>query len=138
MIFVPFDFQQHGQWVKSLIKPLFTENTSGIVAVRDDGSPAGAVILDSWTPNSVQGHLGAETPMVWKHGLHKEAFKYVFDTCKRKYFLGLTPSDRVDALRFNKKMGFKQVARIPDGYADGIDYILFQLTRDTCQYLEAA
>jgi hypothetical protein len=133
--FVQFDFSKHAKWVKDLIKPNFTENTTGIVCVRDNGTPAGAVILDSWTANSVQGHLGAETPMVWRAGLHKEAFKYVFETAGRKIFLGLTPSDRLEAIRFHDKIGFKQVCRIPDGFADGIDYILYQMNKEDCRYI---
>lgn len=135
MRFVQFNPHRHGHWVKKIIKPLFTEDTRGIVAERKDGSPAGAVILDSWTENSVQGHLGAETPIVWKAGLHKEAFKYVFEIADRKVFLGLTPADKKAAIKFNLKVGFIEIARIKDGFSDGIDYILFEMRKENCRYL---
>jgi len=127
----------HGEWVRKVIQPVFCEGMKGIIALRDNGSIAGGVILDSWTPNSCQVHIGAETPMVWKHGLHKEIFKYVFETCGRKFMFGFTPSTNDKAISFNKHVGFKEVYRVPDGHSDGTDFIVYRLDKADCEYLES-
>jgi hypothetical protein len=126
----------HKQWVKRVINPVLTEDTRGVIAVRDDGSIAGAIIMDSWAPNSCQVHIGAETSLVFKYGLHKEAARYIFKDAGRKIALGLTPSNNMKAVKANKHLGFEEVGRIPDGYSDGVDYIIFRLDRDKCEYLE--
>ena len=136
MKFIPFEHVLHGNWVRQFIQPVFTEGMKGVMAHRDDGSVAGGVILDCWTPNSCQVHIGAETPMVWKHGLHKEVFKYVFETTGRKFMFGFTPSSNDKAINFNEHIGFKEVYRVPDGYADGIDFIVYRLDKAECEYLE--
>ncbi len=136
MIFVPFEHVLHGDWVRRHIQPVFTEGMKGIMALRDSGSIAGGVILDCWTPNSCQVHIGAETPMVWKHGLHTEVFKYVFETSGRKFMFGFTPSNNEKAVTFNEHIGFKEVYRVQDGFADGTDFIIYRLDKADCDYLE--
>jgi len=137
MKFIPFEHNLHGTWVREHIQPVFSEGMRGIMAHRDDGSIAGGVILDCWAPNSCQVHIGAETPMVWKHGLHKEIFNYVFNDCDRKFIFGFTQSDNEKAVKFNEHIGFKEVYRVPDGFADGVDFIVYQLNKADCEYLES-
>lgn len=136
MRFVAFNYEQHSDWVREVIAPVFCEDTRGIVALRDDNSIAGAIIMDSWAPNSVQVHIGAETPLVFKHGLHKEAANYIFNTAGRNVVIGLTPSNNEKAIKINKHLGFKEIFRVPDAYLDGVDYIVFRMDRHECTYLE--
>jgi len=128
---IPTDWR----WVKAHVDCVLCEDSKGIVAERD-GETVGVVILDSWAPNSCQVHLGATTPLVWKHGLHKEVFRYVFEVCGREMILGLTPANNRTALRFNKHMGFRQTYVIKDGFAPGIDYIVHEMRRDECRWIE--
>ncbi len=136
MTFTHYDHNMHGEWTRRFIQPVFCEGMRGIMAHRDDGSIAGGVILDSWTPNSCQVHIGAETPMVWKHGLHKEVFKYVFGTCKKTHMFGFTPGNNDVAVRFNEHIGFKEVYRAENGFADNVDFIVYRLDKADCKYLE--
>jgi len=40
------------------------------------------------------------------------------------------------ALKFDQKIGFKEVHRIPNGWADGDDLIVLQLLRADCHWLD--
>lgn len=136
MRFEPFSFEKHGSWVKRNIQCVFCEDTRGIMAIREDDTIAGGVILDSWAHNSCQVHLGAETPLVWKHGLHKEVFNYVYNTCDKDVIFGLTPADNAKARKFNAHIGFKEICTVPEAYKPGVDYVAFYLHKDDCKYLE--
>lgn len=131
--FVPFSFQRHGIWAKELIQMVYCEDTKGIVAEKD-GEPIGAAILDSWTYNSVQIHVGVVNPICMRR-LPYEVANYVFNTAGRKMIIGLTPSDKTKAMRLNEHLGFKEVMRIPDAYADGIDYVVYHMKKEDCKYL---
>ena len=133
--FRPLDIQTDWDWVSRFVECKLCQDTRGIVAERD-GEIQGAVVLDSWSYTGVQVHLAAPNPMVWRHGLHKEVFEYVFETCDRLYIMGMTPADNADAVRFNKHIGFSPVYVVRDGFKAGVDLILFDVRREDCRYLE--
>ena len=132
--FVPFTFEDHGQWVKELINPVYCEDTKGIVALRDD-KPVAAVITDSWTHTACNVHIGCTDPLVFKHGLLQEAALWIFGVCQREHIVGIVPADNAKALKINKHIGFTEFARIPDGYNYGVDIVLMRLNREDCKYL---
>jgi RimJ/RimL family protein N-acetyltransferase len=45
------------------------------------------------------------------------------------------PSGNKRALHFDKRMGFKEVARIKDAHPDG-ELIILSMRRDECRFLE--
>jgi ribosomal protein S18 acetylase RimI-like enzyme len=72
--------------------------------------------------------------MVLRHGFQEEVFRFVFGS-GRKVIIGRTPSDNEKALKFNRHMGFEEIARIPDAYEEGIDCVITQLRKDNCKWL---
>ena len=131
--YVPFNFHRHGKWAKLLVEMVLCEDTKGIVAERNN-VPIGVIILDSWTHNSVQCHIGVTDPLCLTKIPYIVA-EYVFITAGRKMLIGLTPSNKEKAIRLNKHFGFTEITRIPDAYADGIDYIIYQMKKEDCKYL---
>ena len=134
MRYVPFSFQRHAEAVKRHVNPVYCEDTKGIVAEQDDGRLAGVVLLDMWTLNSVQMHIGIVDPMCLSK-LHREVAEYVFLTCNRKIMIGLTPSINEKAIKLNRHFGFEEVYRVKDAVSDGVDIIVFELRRENCRYL---
>lgn len=122
-------------WIDKHVQCIPMADTRGIMAERD-GEIVGAIILDTWGHTSVQVHLAATTPMVWRHGLHIEGFNYVFNETDRSIVLGLTPASNTRALKLNKHLGFKQVYRIKDGFKLGDDLILSRIDKDECRFLK--
>ncbi len=132
--FEAFDHTRDWGWVSALIPVAYRQDMRGIVAIKDF-IPVGAVLLEGWTHNGCFGHMAATTPLVWKYGLHKEVFNYVFNTCGRKFMLGLVPEDNTPSMRLSKRLGFEEVYRIEGGFSDGVDMILFKLDKENCIYL---
>ena len=99
-----------------------TAQFGGIVAYHDD-TPMGAVGLDKWTHTSVMAHWWIRHPRcilpLW-HELNDYLEKH-----GKKKIIGSTPADNVRALRMIfGRLGFHEVARIRDGWDEGIDIII--------------
>lgn len=112
----------------------FTRETSyypgpqfgGVVAYEWDGQKniiMGMVGLDSWTPTSVMAHWYIKHPRCIRP-LWAEVTRYLALHGKRKV-IGSTPGDNVRALRtIFDKLGFHEVARVKDAWADGVDIVI--------------
>jgi hypothetical protein len=49
--------------------------------------------------------------------------------------IGLTPSNNTKSLKFNKKLGFVEVFRIEDGFDEGVDYVIQELRKENCRWI---
>ena len=114
-------------------RPLVVEDTRGITA-EHEGEIQAVCILDSWSPNSCMIHIWIANPFVLRHGYAEEVFKYVFDT-GRELVIGNTPSNNPRALKFIKKIGFREVFRVKDGFDKGVDYVITEMRKEDCRYV---
>jgi len=99
-----------------------TAQFGGIVAYSKSGT-MGVVGLDSWTPTSVMAHWYIRHPRcilpLWNEVRHYLAIH------GRRKIIGSTPGDNVRALRMIfGKLGFVEIARIKDGWGDGVDIVI--------------
>jgi hypothetical protein len=118
----------------------FTEATSyypgpqfgGIVAWCWDGQKniiMGMVGMDGWTPNAVTMHWYIRHPRCLLP-LWREVCKYLAMHGKKK-IVGTTPSNNTRALRtMYDKLGWRKVATIEGGWADGVDIIISEYLLD--------
>ena len=120
-------------WIRERLPLKQVEDTKGIVAERD-GELVAAVVFDNWTFSSVSVHQVVTTPMVLRHGFFEEVAKYVYDTCEKYQMIGLVPGDKPDIKAFDEKIGFREVARIPNGHAMGVDTIIMTMTAEQCNF----
>jgi hypothetical protein len=134
--FKPLTEQSEWDWVFKRAHPLQCKDSQGIVAYEDTtGSIAGVVIMDSWTPSGCQAHFAIDNPICIRRGLFREVAYHIHVVAGRKYIFGLIPADNKHAHAFDLKMGFKEVARIPDGYGEGVDYIVVRMSREENRWL---
>jgi hypothetical protein len=111
-------------------------DTQGIVAYDDKtGAIAGIVIMDSWTASGCQTHFAIDNPICIRRGFFREVAYHIHVVCGRKYIFGLIPANNEKAHKFDLKMGFKEVARVPDGFAEGVDYIVVRMSREENRWL---
>jgi hypothetical protein len=123
-------------WVQEQVPVLRVEDTAGIMAVDEDtNTTIAACIMDNFTNNSVQAHFMLTFNMVFRHGFMQEVYDYVFTHLGKKYMYGLVPSSNEKAVRINEHMGFTEKVRMPDAFADGVDYIVMELKKENCKYL---
>jgi len=134
MLFKAFKPSEDWGWVTYMLDIPLSTDMRGIVAVQD-GVRKGVVLLENWTHNGCVAHFAATTPMVWRHGLHVEAFKYVFETNGMDFMLGYIPASNRESWRLAEHMGLREVYRIRDGFAPGDDMVMYELRKADCHYL---
>lgn len=116
-----------------------TETTRGLVAYDIDKAETLAIFLmDSWTRTSAQVHQVILKTMVIRHGWFEEVARYMFETAGRKKVFATVPDTHSKALSLNEKIGFEQVARLSDAWDDGIDYLVLEMTRESCNFWKPA
>jgi len=134
--FKPLTEQKEWDWIVKRAKPTQVQDSQGLVAYKDNsGDILGVVIMDNWTKSSCQVHIAIDNPFCIKAGLLVEAAYHIHVVCNRKYVFGLVPANNKKAYAFNLKIGFKEVARIPDAYAEGVDYIIVRMSKNNNPWL---
>mgnify|MGYP005662725173 CR=1 FL=1 len=132
---VPLTKKSEWEWVSEKAGCSKCDDTKGVVAYR--GRKIAAVVaLDSWSYNSVTIHIAVDDILAFKHGFPEEVFNYVFKEANKGVVIGITPADNVKALKFNAHIGLEELYRIRDGYAIGVDYVVQQLRKENCRYID--
>lgn len=135
MKFKPMDLKEEWHWFKARTHVILCEDTQGIVAVNEQGGIAGIVVFDTWTPTSVNVHMAIDNPLCIRHGIFTEVSIHAYIRNGKKRLFGLVPSNNEKALRLDRKIGFTEVARVPDALDDGVDYIVMRLDKEDCRWL---
>lgn len=125
----PGEQQVIWEWMAKQTQIPWSTDLRTIAAIRDDGEIAAAVAFGSWTPEACFMHVAFDTPHSLGKSLLKAAFEYPFKSIGVKAIYGLTPKDFDKAIRFNKKIGFKQIA-------ETVDCVLLEMRREDCRYLK--
>tara|TARA_R110000822_G_scaffold11142_2_gene41216 strand:+ start:4481 stop:4915 length:435 start_codon:yes stop_codon:yes gene_type:complete len=133
--FKPFTEKYEYDWFKDRVHIIYCEDSQGIIAYKNDGKIAGGVIFDTWTPDSVNVHIAIDDPLCIRGGLFTEVAIHGFHTGGKKRMFGMVPDNNKKALKLDKKIGFHEVARIPDAISDGIGYIILRLDKENCRWL---
>lgn len=132
--FKALDLEDEWDWVWKRARPLRCQDTCGIVAYKGKEIQAVAV-FDSWTVDACSVHLAIDNPFVIRAGFLAEIANFLFLTGDRKRILGLVPSNNEKAIRLDLHIGFREVARIPDAFAEGVDYIVMRMDKKDCRWL---
>lgn len=109
-------------------------NACGVVFC-DVRSVKAFVGYDCWTPNSVQMHIWVAEGVSLPRKFVREAFRYPFEQCGRGLVIGLTPGYNSAALEFNRRIGFREAYRVPDGWSLGTDVVIQEMRRDECRWI---
>lgn len=120
----------HWDWVAKHMKILKAPDVKGVVAVDQNGAVVGALVGEQWTPSSCHVHVAITNPMALKHGLMEEWYRYVFEVCRRGMMIGVIRSDYRKSLNFARRLGWRELYRLNDGFAKGIDFIYMQYTKE--------
>lgn len=103
--------------------------------VTDMDHVAVAVGFDGWVGKTCCMHTVIQKPECLTREMVSETFEYIFNTCGMQCVLGLVDSTNTSAVKFDTKLGFKEVHRISQGGIDG-DLIVFSMTRTDCRWLK--
>jgi len=107
---------------------------------RPDDSPimmddiAVAVAYNAFIGRTCCMHTVVQRPELLNRRMVLAAFQYPFTVCNCEAVLALVDSTNTAALDFDTRLGFKEIARIPNGGGDG-DLIVLQMLRADCRWL---
>lgn len=120
-------------WINSKVPILRVEDTTGIIMLDlDKNEHVAALVLDNFTRNSVQGHFVVDNPMALRHGFAIECADLIFNVLDKKFLYAQVPGSNEKAIKLNKHLGFTEKTRLPDAYADGVDFIIMELAKENC------
>lgn len=69
-------------------------------------------------------------------GLIHAAFDYPFNQLGLHSVLGVVNSKNEQAMRYDTKLGFKEVLRMPGSHDDGGDLVLLKMDRAQCRWIK--
>lgn len=117
------------QWMNSQTRLPWSSDLRTIGLLRDNGTVAATVAFNAWTYQACWMHVAFDNPHCLSRKLLKAAFDYPFNVVGVRAVYGLTPKDNEEAIRLNKKVGFKQIA-------ETVDCIMFELRREDCRWIQ--
>lgn len=124
------------EWFNQYTPVFRVEDSCGFVCRNDRGVRLGAAVFDNYTGRggSIQGHFAIISPIVLKNGFISLCHDYCFRDRGVNVIYALVPSDNDTALRFNEKIGFKEVTRLPEAFPDGVASVILSMRVEDCKY----
>lgn len=89
--------------------------------------------LDNWSHSAVQMHIWAGGRLTREY--LRTVFEHVFITCDKMLAIGVTPGDNTAALEFNRRVGFRKMYEIQDGWAPGTSMVIQELRKHECIWI---
>ena len=133
-------FSAYTDWdyVHAMTSAIACSDTCGVTACDSfDGRIVGVAVFDQLAPNSAQCHIAITNPIkALRAGLLRAAGEYIFKDRGRNIVYGLVPANNERALKFNENIGFKQIMRLPEGFDVGIDYVVLEMKRAACRWID--
>lgn len=132
--FTPMSTHDEWLWFKERTHVIKQEDLKAICGWRN-GRLVAVLALDTFTPVSCTAHICIEDPLVLRHGFLEKTAEHIFIESGLQRVFGLVPSNNVKALKLDRHIGFKEVARIPNTLGDGIDTVVMCMERHNCRFL---
>lgn len=125
-----------GPWVCERTGGTFEPSTSTAIGwMQSDGTLSAGTVYDMFNGRSICMHVAAEKPVT--RNFLNTCFSYAFDQLGVQKAIGLVDSTNDAALRFDRKLGFVEEARIADAGKTG-DLVLLTMTRQQCRWIKEA
>lgn len=68
--------------------------------------------------------------------LLKAVFDYAYNTCGMETLLGVVNSQNLKAMKYNKRLGFTELAVLPKLHDNGGDIVLMKMDKQDCRWLQ--
>ena len=124
------------RWLTAQTGVEFTPAARGIEDVRG-GQIVGMVACDLWGGTSAQVHFATRCAVACRT-LTREFFRWAFGPAGREVLIAIVAASNRASLRLVEFFGFRRMHVIRDGWRRGVDYILFEMRRADCRWLETA
>lgn len=121
-------------WIASRAQLCIGPQFRAIKAVDEAGRVHGCVGYDAWTQNAVSMHVALDNPAALR-ALLGPGFRIPFVEFGKGVVLATVLSTNARSLALVPKLGFREVARLREAWAKGVDLVLFEMRREECRFL---
>jgi len=121
-----------GPWVASRCNAIFTPDNSSTIGWVKDGRIVAGVWYEDYNQVSVTTHIAVEEPLTRRY--LNVIFDYPFKQLGVQNIIAPVISDNDLSIKFVKKLGFEEKARLLDVFPTG-DLLFFVMTKDKCRYI---
>lgn len=133
---IEFGNTAHGAAIAAAIPRRFNPACDRVISnVAETGELLGGVIYDGYTQNCIFMHQAGFHPRWMTRELLWIVFDYPFNKLGCAKVCGTIPSDAVELLEFNRRLGFKVETKITDAYPSA-DMLILSMRREDCRWLE--
>ena len=120
-----------GRWVEKKLFASFHPEAQAIGLERHGEMVAG-VVYENWNGASFVCHIVVEGLMTPAY--LAAIFHYPFVHCGARLIIAPVAESNENSIRFVKKLGFREIARLPEAHPDG-SLLLFTMTAEQCRFI---
>jgi hypothetical protein len=123
--------REHGVQIK------YSEDLRLLARLNADMAICGVVAYNGFVGKVCTMHVAGDETRRWidRQYLYL-AFHYPFEVCKLNTIIAPVGAKNASALRLDRKLGFRDVYRIKNGWDENEDLILLEMKRIDCRWLE--
>lgn len=124
-----------GEWVSSRTNRHAPWANYEAIGIEKDGELIAGTVFDGYVENArCSMHIATAGPGSITRTYTWMCFDYVFNQLNCEVAIGLVDADNEAALAFDKRLGFQELVRIPNG-AGQCDLVVLTMPRKTCRWL---
>jgi hypothetical protein len=131
---IEFNNFEHGKRIAGAMHAVFNPYGETVISSSKDGELLGGTIFSDFTGTSLCMHVTGIAPNWLSRNLMWVTFSYVFVQCRCVVALGRVATTNKEAMNFNHRIGFEDVATIKDAVPGG-DVIILQMRKENCKWL---
>lgn len=94
-----------------------------------------AIGYNNFNGNLCSMHVVIQKPEFVTKKVVREVFEYPFVDAARTHVIAPVDSTNQAAIDFDKRLGFKEIHRFPEGGTDG-DLVILAMSKDECRWLK--
>jgi RimJ/RimL family protein N-acetyltransferase len=126
--------QLHGRTLARASGCSYNPESNVVFSREKDGKLLGGVIFQAYNGASIVIQVASFDPHWLDRDMLWMSFHYPFDQLGVRKLFTQTPSNNLKALDFNRKLGFKDEARIEGVFRDA-DLVIRSMRREDCRWL---
>lgn len=131
---IKFNNTEHGFAIAAAIPRAYNPHWDHVISRERDGKLLGGVIYEGYTGSIIFAHQAGFDKYWMSRDMLWMLFDFPFNQLRCKKLCGTIPSNSLDLLAYNKKLGFKVEATIADGYPEG-NLLVMSMKREDCRWL---
>lgn len=131
---IEFNNVQHGYTLATAAGVPFNPAVDVVISRTKSDVLLGGVILNGYTGTSMTAHIAGFDPRWVSQDMIWVVFNYIFVQLKCNKLFGQVAATNSKALEFDRKLGFKEEARIKEVFPDG-DLIVLAMKKEDCRWL---